>query len=774
MAAVQQFSEELNLPPVRASENAVKIAQKRYVIKYEDDSLESIEEWLWRVASAMADSGDEEMARQLYSYFANNEFFCNTPTMVNAGRGDGNEMLHACFVLPIPDNMEGIFETLKNTALIHKTGGGTGFDFSPVRPANARVRSTSGVASGPISFLRVYNNSTEQVKQGGARRGANMAIIWIYHPDALDFLTCKQESDETIENFNISVKVDAAWLDKLSRDEDYDLIDPVTNKVVGRLNTRETYNLITESALKNGDPGLIFYEEMNAPRTNPTRAQHGNIEATNPCGEQPLLPYEACVLGSINLSKFVSAKPGKAFRWKRLRELVHFAVRVLDNAVEYCDYPIPEIAAMVRDGNRKIGLGVMGWADALIKLGIPYESEAALRLAGELMQFVQTEADNASESLALERGNFPNWERSVYGPGGELAEGRPEGRPMRNATRTTIAPTGTISIFAGCSGGIEPLYALAIKRDQAGFEHLETNPMFVEAAERGGWWTEDLQGHLRQTGNAQHPDVPVEMRNLFVGAHDVSPKGHVQMQAAFQAFTDNAVSKTVNLRKSASVEDVREVYELAIELGCKGITVYRDGSKQSKNQKQVLKAGISSEALDELRPEGSQPIPSDDMPARRMSIKTPHGTMTVFPSIDQGGNIFDVFLVIGKAGSDITSMAEAIGRLASLHFRRGTPLPEVIEQLRGIGGRESIGFGPNRVSSVPDALAKVLEKLLSSSDYLAIEDEFVPSDSDVAEVVKQREILDSIDTDLCPECGAAALAIQEGCMNCHACGFSKC
>lgn len=480
------------------------------------------------------------------------------------------------------------------------------------------------------------------------------------------------------------------------------------------------------------------------------------------------------MLGSINLGKFATTDASDPFRWDELRELVHFAVRILDNAVERCDYPIPEIAAMVRDGNRKIGLGVMGWADALIQLGVAYESETALELGADLMSFIQQEADVASEALAAERGNFPNWERSVYGPGGELADGRPEGRPMRNATRTTIAPTGTISIFAGCSSGIEPLYALVTERNQGGFKHIETNPVFVEMAEQGGWLTGELKEYMQRTGNAQHPDVPDQMREIFVTAHDVSPQGHVRMQAAFQAYTDNAVSKTVNFHHDASVEDVREVYDLAIELGCTGVTVYRDGSKQSKNQKQVLKAGVGSAPEEVTSLTGPRPILSDDMLARRMRVKTPQGTMTVFPSFDEQGNIFDVFLVIGKAGSDITSMAEAIGRLASLHFRRGTTTAEVIEQLRGIGGRESVGFGPNRVSSVPDALAKVLERLLPTADYLAIEDELVPTEAQIAEAASIREALDAVEVDLCPECGSTSLEIGEGCMKCHSCLYSKC
>lgn len=767
------------LPVVAVSENATKIAQLRYTIKFDDGTAESIEQWLWRVASAMSD--DATMARKLYGYFADGEFFCNTPTMINAGRGDGNQMLHACFVLPVLDNMEGIFETLKHTALIHKTGGGTGFDFSALRQAGAHVRSTSGVASGPISFLSVFNHATEQVKQGGARRGANMGILSVYHPDILDFIACKQVSDEAIENFNISVRVDAAWLDKLSRDEDYELVDPSTGAVVGTLNTREVFDIITESAWRNGDPGLIFDAGMNSPRTNPTRSLHGDITATNPCGEQPLQAYEACVLGSINLGKFVGDSHPENFDWERLAELVRFAVRVLDNAVERCDYPIPEIANMVRDGNRKIGLGVMGWADALIALGIPYESDQALRLGKRVMSFIQEEADTASEELALERGNFPNWEHSVYGPGGELSDGRSEGRPMRNATRTTIAPTGTISIFAGCSGGIEPLYALTIERNQAGFAHIETNSVFVETARREGWWTDELAEHMRTTGNAHHPDVPAHWQAVFATTHDISPEGHVQMQAAFQRFTDNAVSKTVNFANHATVEDVRRVYELAIKLGVTGITVYRDGSKQSKNQAQVLRAGSSSDpqsapasSASESVSSGPRPLPSDDMDARRMRIVTPHGTMTLFVSFDAEGRVFDTFLVIGKAGSDITSMAEAIGRLVSLLLRRGTPLVEVVEQLRGIGGRESVGFGPNRVSSVPDALAKALERLLTGVEVVAIEEAQLPSDATLEALVAERTVLDIKQTDLCPECGAAALEIGEGCMKCHSCGFSKC
>ena len=581
--------------------NAQTVLERRYLKKDEQGSpIETAEDLFRRVAADIAaaelsSSGDAGLwEEKFYDSMVSLDFLPNSPTLMNAGRE--LQQLAACFVLPIDDSLDSIFDMLKLTAKIHQSGGGTGFSFSRLRPRGDRVKTTGGVSSGPVSFLEVYDAATEHIKQGSFRRGANMGILDVTHPDIEEFIRSKTESG--ITNFNISVGVTEKWMDAAARSEPYDLINPRTGKPVGQLNAGEVLGAIAEAAWTNGDPGIVFLDRMNEPRTNPTPAL-GPIVATNPCGEQPLLPFEACVLGSINLGHFVT---GEAVDWERMGEMVSIAVRFLDNAVERSNYPIPEIREMHKEGNRKIGLGVMGWADMLVSMEIPYDSEEALELASGVMEFISATADAASEELARERGSFSNWEKSVYGRDGQ-------NRPMRNATRTTIAPTGTISILAGCSSGIEPLFALSFHRKvMEGTVLTEVNTAFERVMREAGAWSETIAEDVAtRAGTRGLDDVPESIQRLFPTAHEIAPYWHVRHQAAFQRHVDSAVSKTINLPKDATIEDVAFSLELAHELGCKGITVYRDGSRSW----QVLNKGrLAGTDLGTI--EGSPPAFGED------------------------------------------------------------------------------------------------------------------------------------------------------------------
>ena len=561
----------------KVSLNSLRVLKERYLLK--DDGGEVIEtpdEMIKRVAKNIAKADLNYGAKDLkgtekkfYSLMAGLDFLPNSPTLMNAGTDI--QQLAACFVLPIEDTMEGIFTTLMHAAIIHKSGGGTGFSFSRLRARNSRVKSTQGVASGPVSFLTVYNAATDVIKQGGKRRGANMGILRIDHPDILDFINCK-EKNEDITNFNISVAMTEEFMKAVEDDEDYELIDPSTKEVFEELNARTVFDIIIAGAWRNGDPGIVFIDRIN--KGNPTPAL-GEIESTNPCGEQPLLPYEACNLGSVNLGHFVKDDD---VDWDRLRQVVHDCIHFLDNVIDMSRYPIPDITEMVKK-NRKIGLGVMGWADMLVQLKVPYNSEEGIKLAEKVMGFIKKEADNASMELAKTRGVFPSWKESIYNKDSKHFQG--SHIEFRNATRTTIAPTGTIGMIADASGGVEPLFALSyVKRVMDGQELYYLDGNFKKALVDSGVYNEELMEKIINKPGIQNiEEIPEEIRKVFVVAHDVSPEYHLKMQGAFQKFTDNAVSKTVNFLNSATVDDVKEVYLLAYKLGCKGVTVYRDGSK---------------------------------------------------------------------------------------------------------------------------------------------------------------------------------------------------
>ncbi|HHX01743.1 MAG TPA: vitamin B12-dependent ribonucleotide reductase [Firmicutes bacterium] len=733
------------------SENARTVLERRYLKRSDGQVIETPEDMLWRVAANIAqveaqwDPGKvSEMEAEFFAIMDSCEFMPNSPTLMNAGRE--LQQLSACFVLPIEDSMESIFGSLKDAALIQKSGGGTGFSFSRIRPQNDRVKTTGGVASGPVSFLKCYNAATEAVKQGGTRRGANMGILRVDHPDILDFIKCKADNRE-ITNFNISVGITEAFMQAVEADQDYPLINPRNQEEAGRLKAREVFNLIVEMAWKNGEPGIVFLDRIN--RANPT-PHIGEIEATNPCGEQPLLPYESCNLGSINVAKFArKTGAGWTVDWERLEAVVHTAVRFLDNVIDANRYPLKEIEIMTK-ANRKIGLGVMGFADLLIRLGIPYDSEQAVEFARELMSFIQNAARAQSGKLAEERGPFPNYRGSTY---------EQQGIVLRNATVTTIAPTGTISIIAGCSSGIEPLFALAFTRNVLDNDKLvEVNPVFEEIMREHGLYTTELMELVAQTGSvASLEQIPLEIRRVMVTAHDIAPKWHIAMQAAFQEFTDNAVSKTVNFPNEATPEQIEEVYRLAYQLGCKGVTVYRSGSREAE----VLTVG--SQQSEPESPKSSQGgmRPRKRPPVTRGQterVKTGCGTLYVTINEDDEG-VCEVFTTIGKAGGCSAAFSEATARMISLALRSGVELEQIVRQLRGIRCPHPVWQNGKLILSCPDAIALVLQRYIDEKNGKQ------PSQADVSAAGTRA--------DACPECGGQ-LKHESGCETCMDCGFSRC
>ncbi len=728
------------------SANARTVLERRYLRKdLNGKIIETPEEMFRRVARHIAKAekayGDETRVKQMEEVFhammTEFKFLPNSPTLMNAGRRLGQ--LAACFVLPVEDSMEGIFDALKSAALIHKSGGGTGFAFSRLRPKNSKVGTTGGVASGPVSFMKIFNTATEQVKQGGTRRGANMAILRVDHPDIVEFITCKRDNRE-LNNFNISVGVTDAFMEAVKAGSSYDLIDPREKRKVTEQDAAEVYNALVYNAWESGDPGVIFLDRVN--RDNPT-PDLGEIESTNPCGEQPLLPMVACNLGSINLAKFVTFKEGPpSVDYSGLKDLVWNSVRFLDNVIDMSKYPLPEIEKMAR-GNRKIGLGVMGFADMLFQLGVPYDSEQALEVAEKVMGFIQKESREASRALAEERMVFPNFEKSIYK--------NMENSRFRNATTTTIAPTGTLSIIAGCSSGIEPLFALSFVRTVMDNDKLlETNPYFEKAARQRGFYSPEIMDAVARSGSIRHMEgIPQDVKEVFATAHDITPEWHVRMQAAFQKFTDNAVSKTVNLPRDATVEDVMKVYNLSYELGCKGITIYRDGSKEN----QVLSVDDKGK---ELRPMlGDVRDRPETLEGFTTKVVTGMGNLYVTVT-EMNGKPFEVFATIGKSGKSTMAKTEAIGRLVSLALRSGITPDKIVEQLKGICGEHPVFSKDGLVLSIPDAISKVLEKR-----YLK------------DQKPTTRKYTNSLLGETCPECGQT-VSFEEGCMTCHFCGFTKC
>lgn len=749
------------------SENCLKVLERRYLKKDENGKvIETPEEMFTRVARYISNADksygatEEDIKRTediFYEIMSNFEFMPNSPTLMNAEKDLGQ--LSACFVLPVEDSMESIFDAIKNTAMVHKTGGGTGFSFSRLRPKNSVVRTTGGVSSGPVSFMKVFNAATQAVKQGGTRRGANMGILRVDHPDILEFIKCKEE-DKEITNFNISVAITEDFMNRVIDDKEYSLIDPHSKKVITRLKAREVFDLIVDMAWKNGEPGIVFIDRIN--RDNPT-PKLGQIESTNPCGEQPLLPFESCNLGSINLSKVVISENGKKkIDWERLKKLVHLGVHFLDNVIDMNRFPIEEIENNTKK-NRKIGLGVMGWADMLIQLEIPYNSDEAVELGEKLMGFIDEEARNRSRELAEERGEFPSYDESVFSenPGGKL----------RNATLTTIAPTGTISIISNASSGIEPLFAISYYRNVMDNDKLiEVNPHFEEIAKREGFYSRKLMEEIADKGSVKDiAEVPEKYKNIFVTAHDIAPIWHIRMQAAFQKYTHNAVSKTVNFSHDAAKDDVKEVYMLAYKLGCKGVTIYRDKSREEQvlniNSKSTNKAAIKI-SLDD-NSVAPKPRPTV-ITGTTTKITTGCGNLYITINVDEKGMPFEVFIQMGKAGGCAASQLEAVGRLVSLALRSGVENKKIINQLRGIRCPSPSWEKGGRIFSCADAIARVLELRLGNGKMHHKEEEMEKHSPHTMLEDRLGNVVG-----VCPDCGAA-LRHEEGCMVCRSCGYSKC
>jgi len=763
---------------LKLSENAIKVLERRYLNKDEKGNIiESPEGLFRRVADAIASAdklygkSEEEIKKlsdEFFRMMSSLEFMPNSPTLMNAGKA--LSQLSACFVLPIDDSMDSIFDSIKATALIHKSGGGTGFSFSRLRAKASPVRTTGGIASGPVSFMKVFDAATQAVKQGGTRRGANMGILRVDHPDILEFISCK-ESDKEINNFNISVAITDDFMDKLQRQEDYDLIDPRTKKATNRLNTKNVFDLIVKSAHKNGEPGIIFIDRLN--RDNPT-PKLGAIESTNPCGEQPLLPYESCNLGSINIYKLLR-KDGDDFDidWRRLKEVVHMAVRFLDNVIDVNKFPLAEIEKNTKL-TRKIGLGIMGWSSALARMGIAYNSPRAIEIADKTMSFILDEARKASVSLAQERGPFPAYKESIFS--GKDSQ-------QRNATLTTIAPTGTISIIAGpTTSGIEPIFAICYYRNVMDNDKLvEVDPVFEEVARERGFYSRQLMEKIADKGSIQGiEEIPEDIRKVFVTAHEIIPEWHIRMQAVFQKYTDNAVSKTVNFSHDASEEDVHKVYIMAYELGCKGVTIYRDGSREEQVLNIIKKDKEAQSKIDiNIGKIGPRPRPEVIM-GTTTKVATGCGNLYVTINTDEDGKPFELFTQMGKAGGCAASQLEAIGRLVSLAFRSGIDVKSIIEQLRSIRCPSPSWGDGVRIFSCADAIARVIEKRLSSEqeaselkNKTAVMSQALRNEEGAGGEAAPRPKSGRNIIGVCPDCGGA-LRHEEGCIKCYACGYSRC
>ncbi len=755
--------------PITLSTNARVVLERRYLKKdAEGKPTEAVEDLFRRVARTIASaeknyptSGEaKEVEEEFYSLMANLEFLPNSPTLMNAGRQLGQ--LSACFVLPVDDSMESIFDAVKHTAMIHKSGGGTGFSFSRLRPESDRVGSTGGVASGPVSFIKAFDAATDVIKQGGTRRGANMGILNVDHPDIMTFITAKEKHD-VMNNFNISVAVTEKFMKAVEDDAEYDLINPRTKGVHGKLRAREVFDKMVDRAWRNGDPGIVFLDRIN--RDNPT-PHLGAIESTNPCGEQPLLPYESCNLGSINLSKMIGETDGApVIDWEKLARTVKTAVRFLDNVIDVNKFPLDEIAKMTRS-TRKIGLGVMGFADMLIRLGTPYDSAEALNIGSAVMEFIDTEAAKASVELAKIRGTFPAFKGSAYD--------KPKGMKVRNATRTTIAPTGTLSIIANCSSGIEPLFALSYFRHILDNDKLvEVHPIFEEVAKKEGFYSEELMKTLAERGGARGLEaVPEWIQEVFVVSHDIPADVHIKMQAAFQRHTDNAVSKTINFPHEATRQDVANAYMLAYKEGCKGFTIYRDGSRDVQVLNIAGKASETAETPSAEKPDAMTPRKRPNVTfGVTEKMTTGCGTLYITVNSDERG-ICEVFTSLGKSGGCASAQLEAIARLISMSLRAGMSAQSVAKNLKGIRCPSIAWAGGHAVLSCADAIGTVLERhmnhQLPHTHQTGSDPGTAPSNGDNP-ALNAGGIMGG----QCPECGGM-LVYQEGCHICYGCGYTKC
>ncbi|MDO8551372.1 MAG: adenosylcobalamin-dependent ribonucleoside-diphosphate reductase [bacterium] len=837
------------LPEPKLTPTGEYVARNNYLKRdSKGQIIETTKELFWRVAHNISTADllykatNEEMdktRRDFYDMLSNLEFIPNTPTLANAACS--LQQLSACFVLPVEDNLDAIGKAFWQTMLIHKTGGGTGFSFSKLRPFGSIVRSTGRQSSGAIYFMWMYADATDRIQQGGYRRGANMGVMRVNHPDILRWITVKS-AESIINSFNLSVAITDEFMRKVEEDsrfapnglkdqgeevdkvikgiqnvlrnpdqtfgdkvmafekeivklkalveakdpeEGFELINPDTNMVESKLNARKMFELIARIAWEKGDPGVIFIDRING--DNPT-PHLGKIEATNPCGEQPLLPYESCNLGAVNLTVMAKkdASGNSVVDYEKLEKVVMKAVHFLDNVIDMNHYPLEEIAQMTR-GNRKIGLGVMGWAGMLVQLGIPYNSPIACHLAEELMGFIRDKARSASMELAKKRGVFPNFKGSIYDPESPYFKGK--ALFLRNAAITTIAPTGTTSMLADVNSGIEPFFALYYKKNIVNGDQVETlNPHFVQVAKERGFWTEDLVEKIKNNkGSVKNlPEVPEDIQHLFPVASDISSEDHILVQAAFQrGGVDNAISKTINMPYSATVDDVIRAYRLSYQEGCKGVTIYRDQSRKKqilvtghKEAEQGAKEAVVDQAL---KP---RPIKVD---GATYKIATPLGNAFITVNHDASGNPFEVFIIIGKAGSEVAAMAEGLGRMISATLRFGNHQPplerakEIIGQLSGIGGGRSVGFGPNKVRSLPDAVAKALRMHFGLIEHPSVAK---PAETPLPEVTNEEVRAVEVEEmqvplfgqhkDFCPGCGGATLVYEEGCKKCHTCGYSEC
>ena len=763
---------------LKLSPNAIKVLERRYLLKDKEGKLiETPEQLFVRVASAIAIADKQygateqeikTLAESFFKMMTSLEFLPNSPCLMNAGKELGQ--LSACFTLPIEDSMESIFETLKITSLIHKSGGGTGFNFSRLRPKNAVVKTTGGVASGPISFMRVYDAATEAVKQGGSRRGANMGILRVDHPDIMEFITCK-ENNNHITNFNISVAITDEFMQRLAKGEDYDLMDPHTQKPVQKINSKDVFNLIVKQAHKNGEPGIIFIDRIN--QYNPT-PKLGMIESTNPCGEQPLLPYESCDLGSINLDQMIKKSGTRCeIDWERLKTVTSLAVHFLDNLIDVNKFPLVEIEKATK-ATRKIGLGVMGWASLLIRLNIPYCSDEAVALAEKVMSFILEESNKKSLELGRKKGVFPAFKGSIY----DKKDGTTR---MRNATLTTIAPTGTISIIAGpCSSGIEPLFALSYYRNVMDNDKLvEVEPLFEQVARSRGFYSRQLMEKIAENASIKDiKEIPEDVRRVFVTSHDISPKWHIRMQAAFQKYVHNATSKTINFPHEATIEEVCKSYTMAFDLDCKGITIYRDRSREE----QVLNVGKPKEktetkVVQEVKKEITPRPRPEVIIGTTTKVSTGCGNLYVTINIDEDGKPFELFTQMGKAGGCAASQLEATGRLVSLAFRANIEVKSIIEQLRNIRCPSPSWEKGQRIFSCADAIARVIERRLINTQpavVAAAESATIPMKHSHDDQIQTSDLDEQINiVGMCPDCGGT-LRHEEGCVKCQGCGYSKC